>query len=57
MQNLFCMKDGGNLKQIYIVQQEDFISFFSVKIFGAKNIKQYKGEEITILNPSKVNFD
>lgn len=35
----------------------DFYFFFSVKIFGAKNIKHYKGEEITILNPSKVNYD
>lgn len=27
---------------------------YKVKIFGAKNIKHYKGEEITILNPSKL---
>lgn len=36
--------------------KSSLLRFFPVKIFGAKNIKQYKGEEITILNPSKVYF-
>lgn len=50
------MKDNKSKLQtnLYSVVKVLYFFFFPVKIFGAKNIKQYKGEEITILNPSKV---
>ena len=36
-------------------KRDSQIILFSVKIKGAKNVKKYKGEEVTILNPSHVS--
>ena len=44
------------ISKIYHILPNAALLFFSVKIHGAKNIKAYKSDEITVLNPNMVSL-